>query len=135
MGVVDDVQIGFAHAVSMGEIENYLRLICFRKRVAVEAYPISRRQFSENVVVVEADGIVAGPRRFVLVTKARSVAFTGFIGICVEIVQTNCRHQQDVAVIWNAGATQMGMTKAVDDVIGVVITGTSIPPSQASIGA
>ena len=41
----------------------------------------------------------------------------------------------DVAVVGDAGAAEMRVTEAVDDRIGVVITGTAVPAGEPRVGA
>ena len=46
-----------------------------------------------------------------------------------------CRHQQHVAVIGNARAAEVRVTKAVDDRVGVVITRAAVPAGQTRVRA
>src|SRR5215204_5282829 len=65
--------------------------------------------------------------------EARCIPITRFIRICVEIDSACSRHQQDVAVIRDPGAAQVRVAETVNDVIGVVVTGTPVPTCQSSI--
>ncbi len=68
--------------------------------------------------------------------ETRCVAFLG--RTVVERIQKHFAHgwhEQDVAVIGDAGAAQMCVTEAVDDRIGVVVTGAAVPAGESRVGA
>ena len=68
--------------------------------------------------------------------KPRGVAFfRGAIIQRIQMYRADGRHQQDVAVVGDAGATQMRVAETVDDRIGVVVTGTAVPAGESRVRA
>ena len=50
------------------------------------------------------------------------------------VIAANRRYQEDVAIIGNACAAEMGVAEAVDDVVGIMIAGAAIPTRKTRIG-
>src|ERR1043166_9853806 len=48
-------------------------------------------------------------------------------------MQTDHRHKEHVAIIGNSSPTKMCVCETVDEIVGVVITRTTIPASQTRI--
>src|SRR5690349_13877478 len=82
-----------------------------------------RREFDEDVAVVQPHRIIAGRRFFILMTEARSRS-------CMV---ADGRHQQDIAVVGNTGATEMRVAETVNNRIGVVITRAAVPTRQSRV--
>ncbi len=47
----------------------------------------------------------------------------------VERGRSHGRHEHHIAIIGAAGAAQVRMREAVDDIVGIMITGTAVPTS------
>src|SRR6266550_1771492 len=68
-------------------------------------------------------------------TEGGGVAFVGFaINERIEIRLAGSRHQQDIAIVRDACAAEMCMAEAIDNLIGVVIAGATIPAGQSCVG-
>jgi len=123
----------------MSEVDDDVCLLARRKRVAMNSGTLGRAEFDEDVVVVQFDGVKAGRGSFVAMLKTRSVALFSrarwTVAQCVEEDFTDSWHQQDVAIIGDAGAAEMCVAETVDDRIGVVITGAAVPAGESCIGA
>ena len=109
----------------MGEVKQDTGFVRRRKRVAMHSGARRRRQFNEDVVVVQSHRVEARRRFFILMTEVGRVSFFG----------AHCRHQQDIAVVGNARAAEVRVAEAVENRIAVVITRTAVPAGQASVRA
>ena len=132
--VGDDVDRRVDHLVAMREVEDDVRWPSGRKPVTMQPGTQCRRQLRPDVVVAERHGVVAGLGLFHRVRERGRVA-----GCAIEAVAqprlARRRHQEDVAVVRNAGAAQVGVREADDAVVAVVVAGGGIPAGQPRVRA
>src|ERR1700752_626146 len=88
--------------VAMSKIDEDGCAASFRKSVTMQTYAGCGGEFNENVFVVELDRIVTGRGRFIAMLETPGWR------------APERRHHEDIAVVGNAGAAQMGVTEAVD---------------------
>src|SRR6185437_1902922 len=106
-------------------IEDDMRLIAGGKGILVETDAGRSGQLGYDVIVVQPDLVIVGFRRFGLMTEGAPVAAVRLgCDARVQLQLSHCRHHQEVAQIGMPRAAEMGMTKAYDRLIVVLITRT-----------
>ena len=109
------------------EVEDDFLRRTLGKDVAVHAATLCGGQFAANVVVVEGDGIVARCGHFGLVAETLAVAPVGVIGGAgVELRLTTVRHDENIAQVAVACATEMGVAEAHDAAVAVLVAGAVV---------
>jgi len=93
-------------------------------------------QFSADAVFLESNGIIPGAGHFGCVVKGRAVAICHglvlFAGLKPNF--TDIGHHEHVGQVGYTGAGQVGMAKAHDAAVGVVIPAAPVPTFVIRIG-
>jgi len=96
-------------------------------------------EFGKDVVILQLNCVIPGLSDFVSVAEARRIArfsiASNLAGFGRKVNVSHSRHQENVAVIGDAGPTKMCMTESVDYVVGIMVTGAPVPACQASVRA
>ena len=90
----------------------------------MHARTLGSRQFDQYLAVGQANGVITGAHILAIVRETLRV------GLGIE-----CWQEGNVAQIANAGTTQMGVTKANDERVTVMIARAPVPPAGDLRGA
>ena len=115
--------------VTVLQIDNPRQRVRLVQRVPVDAHPWGRGQFGQHAVVVQMHGIV--PRVSALGRLLKRTLVLVAPGVALSVL--GARHHQDVAVIADAGALQVGVAEAVDEAVGVVVPSATVPSFQPGV--
>jgi hypothetical protein len=119
----------------MVEVDDEVAGIARRKGVLMDAGAFGGGELGLDAVIAKQDGVVARSGGFILVGEAGPVAGGGIIARAgVELVGPGAGHEEDIEHVADAGTAQVGVAKAHDGGVGIVIAGAPVPTFVVSIG-
>jgi hypothetical protein len=120
----------------MCEVKDNMTLISLRKSIFVKSYALRAGEFYTYPIILKKNLVVSRRGLLCLVQKSRTVARPWIISTSSpEFQRANCRYQKDISIIGHSSSAQMGVTKAIDHIVGYVVPGTAIPTRQPRIRA
>ena len=103
----------------------YKLTLCLGESILMNAHTLRGGKLSQNIVVVQLHLVIARRALFCVVRETRAVAAVRVLSCSRVGADTSCcGHNQDIAQIRVARATQMSMTEAYNSLIVMLITGT-----------
>ena len=115
-------------------IHNQTGITCLRVSIPMQACTQSSGQFHIDRIILQQYLIISRPGTLLFMRETRTIAF-----IRVFCCPGNQRfladygHKEYIAIISNTRSTKMGMGKAHDGSIVVIIAGTGIPAKETGI--
>ena len=123
-------------AVHVHEVEDHVRRVGLRERVAVDGDALGRGQLDADAAVGEPHGVVAGRRLLLGVREARAVAALGLLARAgLEGERADRGHQEDVEHVADAGAGEVRLAEAGDRGVAAVIARAPVPALGVRVGA
>ena len=115
-------------------IHNQTSITCLRVSIPMQACTQSSGQFHIDRIILQQYLIISRPGTLLFMRETRTIAFIRVF--CCPGNQrflTDYRHKEYIAIISNTRSTKMGMGKAHDGSIVVIIAGTGIPAKETGI--
>ena len=115
--------------VAVLQIDNPCQCVRLVQGVSMDAHPRGRGQFCQHAVVVQMHAIVSRVSALSRLPECTLVLVAPAVALSI----LGAGHHQDVAVIADASALQMGVAEAVDEAVGIVVPSATVPSFQSGV--
>ena len=130
-GIVDWIHAIIDEVIPVRQVHNELHCIPLLQRPTVEAHAFGCRQLHHHATALQFAAVITGMG--LLAARNESVLVTIAPHAC-RVHGPHSRHQQDISIVTDSRALQVGMTKTIDLLVGDVEAATTVPPLKPRIG-
>ena len=118
------------------QVQDEARVLGFGESVAMNGRTCRGGQLGLHPVTVQEDGVIARLGHLALVGEGGTPGqLLTFGRNRTDILRPHGGHQQHVAIVRTTRTTKVGMGKAIDGAVRIIITGAGIPLVYTRIGA
>ena len=112
----------------MYHVDHQVSLFVLAKSITVKSSSPCCCQFCFNLIIIQYDRIIPRFGNFIFMRKTRTITRARIFACArLKFYRTSRRHHQDIEQFATTTATQMGMTKTHDTIVGIMVSGTPVP--------